>query len=47
MAGVFKNVMAVAAGICDGLELGANARASLLTRALAEMATVLIGLGGH
>ena len=39
--------MAVAAGICDGLHLGANARASLLTRALAEMATVLRGLGGR
>ena len=47
LAGGLKNVMAVAAGICDGLELGANARASLLTRALAEMATVLHGLGGH
>jgi len=47
LAGGLKNVMAVAAGICDGLELGANARASLLTRALAEMATVLHGLGGR
>ena len=47
LAGGLKNVMAVAAGICDGLHLGANARASLLTRALAEMATVLSGLGGR
>lgn len=47
LAGGLKNVMAVAAGICDGLHLGANARASLLTRALAEMATVLRGLGGR
>ena len=47
VAGGLKNVMAVAAGICDGLQLGANARASLLTRALAEMATVLHGLGGR
>ena len=47
LAGGLKNVMAVAAGICDGLQLGANARASLLTRALAEMATVLHGLGGR
>ena len=47
LAGALKNVMAVAAGICDGLQLGANARASLLTRALAEMATVLHGLGGR
>ena len=47
LAGGLKNVMAVAAGICDGLHLGANARASLLTRALAEMGTVLRGLGGR
>lgn len=47
LAGGLKNVMAIAAGICDGLQLGANARASLLTRALAEMATVLDALGGR
>ncbi|MFO8236891.1 MAG: NAD(P)H-dependent glycerol-3-phosphate dehydrogenase [Prochlorococcaceae cyanobacterium] len=46
VAGALKNVMAVAAGLCDGLELGANARASLLTRGLAEMGVVLEGLGG-
>ena len=46
LAGGLKNVMAIAAGICDGLQLGANARASLLTRALAEMATVLDAMGG-
>jgi glycerol-3-phosphate dehydrogenase (NAD(P)+) len=42
-----KNVMAVAAGISDGLGLGANAKASLLCRGLAEMGVVLKALGGQ
>ena len=46
VAGALKNVMAIAAGICDGLKLGANAKASLLCRALVEMGTVITGLGG-
>ncbi len=37
IAGAYKNVIAIAGGICDGLELGNNARAALLARGLVEM----------
>lgn len=37
IAGAYKNVIAIASGICDGLHLGNNARASLLSRGLIEM----------
>jgi glycerol-3-phosphate dehydrogenase (NAD(P)+) len=37
LGGAVKNVMAVATGICDGMNLGDNARAALITRGLAEM----------
>ncbi len=45
IAGSLKNVMAIAVGICDGLELGFNARAALITRGLAEMARLGVALG--
>ena len=37
IAGAYKNVLAIASGICDGLKLGNNARASLISRGLVEM----------
>jgi glycerol-3-phosphate dehydrogenase (NAD(P)+) len=47
VGGAVKNVMAIAAGICDGLQLGHNARAALITRGLAEMTRLGTRLGGH
>jgi len=46
-AGAAKNVMAIAAGICDGLELGLNARAALISRGLAEISRLGLQLGGR
>lgn len=45
--GAVKNVIAIAAGACDGLELGASARAALITRGLAEMTRLGTRLGGR
>lgn len=45
LGGALKNVMAIAAGISDGLGLGHNARAALITRGLAEMARLGSALG--
>lgn len=42
-----KNIYAIAAGCCDGLRLGDNAKAALLTRALAEMVRVGVALGAQ
>lgn len=42
-----KNIYAIAAGCCDGLRLGDNAKSALLTRALAEMVRVGAGLGAR
>jgi glycerol-3-phosphate dehydrogenase (NAD(P)+) len=47
VGGAVKNVMAIAAGISDGLGLGLNARAALITRGLAEMTRFGIALGGR
>jgi glycerol-3-phosphate dehydrogenase (NAD(P)+) len=47
VGGAVKNVMAIAAGICDGLGLGLNARAALLTRGLAEITRLGLKLGGR
>ena len=46
MAGATKNVMAIAAGIGDGLGLGDNTRAVLITRGLAELGRLGVALGG-
>jgi glycerol-3-phosphate dehydrogenase (NAD(P)+) len=46
IGGAVKNVMAIAAGISDGLGLGLNARAALITRGLAEIARLGAALGG-
>jgi len=47
VGGAVKNVMAIASGICDGMGLGHNARAALLTRGLAEITRLGIKLGGQ
>ncbi len=46
ISSAFKNVIAVAVGLCDGLELGDNARGTLMTRGMAELARVGTALGG-
>ena len=47
LGGVLKNVMALAAGLGDGLGLGDNAKAALITRGLREMRRYLLALGAH
>ena len=46
LAGAMKNVMAIAAGACQGLGLGANSLAALITRGLSEMTRLASALGG-
>lgn len=45
VGGAVKNVLAIATGLCDGLNLGLNARAALITRGLAEMTRLGLALG--
>ncbi|MEC4749715.1 NAD(P)H-dependent glycerol-3-phosphate dehydrogenase [Methylomicrobium sp. Wu6] len=47
VGGAVKNVMAIAAGIADGLGFGANTRAALITRGLTEIIRLGLRLGGH
>ena len=47
LGGAIKNVLAIAAGIGDGLDLGLNARAAVLTRGLAEMMRIVKAAGGR
>ena len=47
VGGSVKNVLAIAAGIADGLSFGANARTALITRGLAEIMRLGDALGGH
>lgn len=47
LGGAVKNVIAIAAGISDGLQLGRNARAALVTRGLAEIVRLGVAMGGH
>lgn len=47
LGGTLKNVFAIAAGVCDGLKLGTNAKSALLTRALPEMIRIGVGLGAQ
>lgn len=47
LGGAVKNVMAVATGICDGMSLGDNARAALITRGLAEMMRLGLALNAR
>lgn len=46
LAGAHKNVVAIACGVSDGLELGFNARSALITRGLAEMSRLGVAMGG-
>jgi glycerol-3-phosphate dehydrogenase (NAD(P)+) len=47
LGGAMKNIVAIAAGICDGLGLGHNSAAALITRGLAEMTRLAVACGGR
>jgi glycerol-3-phosphate dehydrogenase (NAD(P)+) len=47
LGGALKNTIAIAAGVCDGLGLGHNSVAALITRGLAEVARLVVACGGR
>jgi glycerol-3-phosphate dehydrogenase (NAD(P)+) len=47
LGGALKNIIAIAAGICDGLGFGHNSAAALITRGLAEMTRLVVACGGR
>lgn len=47
LGGALKNIIAIAAGVCDGLGLGHNSIAALITRGLAEITRLSLACGGH
>ncbi|MEL6382936.1 MAG: NAD(P)H-dependent glycerol-3-phosphate dehydrogenase [Cyanobacteria bacterium J06626_18] len=47
LGGTLKNVIAIAVGVCEGLNLGANARSALITRAIPEVIRIGTHLGGQ
>jgi len=47
LGGAYKNVIAIAAGTCDGLELGHSARGALITRGLAEISRLGVAMGAN
>jgi len=47
LGGALKNIIAIAAGVCDGLGLGHNSRAALITRGLAEVSRLVVACGGR
>ena len=47
LAGALKNVIAISAGICDGLQLGDNAKSAMLARGLAEISRLGVAMGAR
>jgi glycerol-3-phosphate dehydrogenase (NAD(P)+) len=47
LGGALKNIIAIAAGVCDGIGLGHNSRAALITRGLAEVVRLVVACGGR